>query len=128
MAKQIKVIHCEEIAVDPILITLGDNVQIDVANVSAYNSIRVLELIQRSIDGTATDEDATNLVHDIVSEQHPEIDVETLLKSGNQTQLTAFINAVIINTIRTYQPFKRYTSPFADPELKPGLTENKTAQ
>ena len=41
-----KIIHCEEIAPDPVTITLG-NIRIDATRISAYNTIRMLKLTQR---------------------------------------------------------------------------------
>ena len=119
---EIKFIHCEEIAVDPLLITLGD-IEVDIARISAYNSIRVIDMLQRISDGTAKEHDAVALITDIVKEQHPEVTEDTILKSGNHAQFSAFVSEIVKNTIRTYAPLQKGPRPFSRPE---GIPETET--
>lgn len=106
-----KIIHCEEVAVDPVIVTLGD-IQVDVARISAYNSIRMLRLIQEvreeSKDLTA---EATEIVLDIIKEQNHDYTEEALLKAGNQAQLNVFVQTVVGYTLKTYAPLTRRDNP-----------------
>lgn len=108
MLKQ-KIIRCDEIDVKPIIITLGETAKIDITKVSAYNSIRMLNLIM-SINSVNVSTDvlveATDIVMDILHEQNIDLDEETLLRTYNQAQITAFISTVIGYTLKTYSPLE----------------------
>ena len=121
---EVKFIHCEEIAVDPLLITLGD-IEVDIAKISAYSSIRVIDMLQRISEGTAKERDAVSLIADIVREQHPEITEDTILKSGNHAQFSTFVQEIVKHTIRTYAPLQRGQRPFSRPE---GVPETETGK
>lgn len=120
-----KFIHCEEIAVDPIIITLGDKVQVDVSKISAYNTARTIQIIQKTREGTANPQDATNLVLDIIREQGGEATEDDLMKAGNQVQLNAFVTAIVKYTLDVYAPLKQKdAAPFRPPAGQPETKES----
>ena len=106
-----KIIHCEEVVTDPIIVTLN-NIQVDVARISAYNTIRMLKLIadigQKQADPTA----AYQLILDIVQEQGGNITEDDILKSGTQTQLKLFVQTIAEHVVKTYAPIKKVVDPF----------------
>lgn len=118
MSREPTIIHCEEIAVDPILITLG-SVTVDVAKISAYNSIRMLQLIKEVEAKEAKPAEAAELVLDIIREQGQDITQDELLQAGNQMQLNKFVQTVVKYTLKTYAPLQRAYGPFPVPAKTP---------
>lgn len=123
-----KIIRCEEVTTPPILITLGDDIQVDIARVSAYNSIRLLEIIT-SVSGDPEHDaeivaSATAIVMDILREQNIDMTDEQLLRAGNQAQLNAFVSTLVAQTLKTYQPLERSDNPFVV-ALRQSLISNR---
>jgi len=120
------IIHCEEIAVDPVIVTLG-KVQVDVAKISAYNTIRMLRMIEEVKTGDANPEEATQLILDIVQEQGKDITTDDILKEGNQHQVAAFITTVTSYVLKTYKPLQEVVGPFLIPAGAPEKNESSTS-
>jgi len=106
-----KIIHCEEVVTDSIIITLN-NIQVDVARISAYNTIRMLKLIADVGQKQASPAAAYQLILDIIQEQGGDITEDDILKAGTQTQLKHFIQTITEHVVKTYAPLKKVVDPF----------------
>ena len=111
MQKQPTIIHCEEVAVDPIIVTLGD-ISINIAKISAYNTIRFYRIINEAEAGTADADDVARLILDIAAEQGLDLTEEDILKAGNQKQLAVFIQTVTLAVLKLYKPLEDAVRPF----------------
>lgn len=109
-----QIIRCDEVIVQPVIIQLGD-ISVDISRVSAYNSIRTLELIQTVRNKTADPQEATSIILDIIREQGQDISQEELLRAGNQAQLNRFTSELVKYVLRTYAPLEAHGYPFAVP-------------
>lgn len=105
-----KIIRCEEIVPDPILITLN-SIEVDMTKVSAYNSIRMLKLIAEVDNGAPDPVQAWDIIIDIVQEQNPDISEEDIIKAGTEPQLGAFISAITVHSLRIHKPLEAVISP-----------------
>lgn len=106
-----KIIHCEEIAPDPVTITLG-NIRIDATRISAYNTIRMLKLTQDIEKKELVRADAWEIICDICKEQHQCTSDDELLKAGTLAQIWQFISAITTCILQTYEPLEAEISPF----------------
>ena len=102
----IKITHCEEITVQPHIITLN-NISIDIEKITVRDSTRMLDIIVRSETGDVTDSEIVSLIQDIIKKQCKGAEVPDLLDEGNMVQVKAFIEEVVKYTLRTYSPIAR---------------------
>ncbi|HJJ47621.1 MAG TPA: hypothetical protein O0X39_01320 [Methanocorpusculum sp.] len=108
------IIHCEEIAVDSVIVTLGP-VQVDISRISAYNTIRFFKMIEDITRCEAKPEEASKLILDIAAEQGGTITEEDILKAGNQKQVEEFVQTIAQYVIKTYAPLQDTIRPFLNP-------------
>ncbi len=98
----VRYIHCEDIVVEPVILTLGDTIQVDATQVSAYDSVRVLQMIQQASAGALSDSAAGAVVLDIIRAQNPDISDADITKQCTQLQLEGFVIGLSREILRTH--------------------------
>lgn len=105
-----RIIHCEEVIPDPIIVTLAD-IEVDCTRISAYNSIRMLKLTNEIEKGNPDEKEAWDIIYDIIKEQGQNITEEYILRAGTSQQLGKFISTITSYILRTYKPLEAAVSP-----------------
>lgn len=106
-----KIIRCEEVVTDSVIVTLND-IQVDVARISAYNTIKMMKLIVDVSKSEADPTTAYNIILDIIREQGGDITEDDILKAGNHDQLRYFVQTIAEHVVKTYAPIKKVVGPF----------------
>ena len=108
----VRYIHCEDIVVEPVILTLGDTIQVDATQVSAYDSVRVLQMIQQTkTTGSISDSAAGAVVLDIIRAQNPDISDADITKQCTQLQLEGFVIGLSREILRTHASMSRGDIP-----------------
>lgn len=107
----VRYIHCEDIVVEPVILTLG-NIQVDATKVSAYDSVRVLQMIQLAkTAGSVSESAAGAVIIDIIRAQNPGITDEDITKQCTHLQLEGFVIGLSREILRTKAAMSRGDIP-----------------
>ena len=107
----VRYIHCEDIVVEPVILTLG-NIQVDATKVSAYDSVRVLQMIQQAkTAGSVSDSAAGAVILDIIRAQNPGVSDDDITRQCTQLQLEGFVIGLSREILRTHAAMSRGDIP-----------------
>ena len=98
----VRYIHCEDIVVEPVILTLGDTIQVDATQVSAYDSVRVLQMIQQAkTTGSVSESAAGAVILDIIRAQNPGVTDDYVTQQCTHLQLEGFVIGLSREILRT---------------------------